>query len=933
MSQYDFERIKRDYPLHEIASKSVNLIQSGKGEWKCLCPFHGEKTPSCYIYEDGGFKCFGCGKHGDVVDWVCGVHEVDVKKALEILGTDAPAIERAHVERIDKYADLEYRDTKSAHPVFVGKPIKAWNHKQQKHATYTPDMVFAYRDSGNKLIGYVIRYYGSDGKKIVMTLRWTQHGWTVAPMSKPYSLYGIQNLSKRPDAQVVIAEGEKAADAVGRLLGVVSISWWGGTNNVKHTDWSPLQGRRVLIWGDADEVGEKAAHEVAREVKKAGAESVRIIEWDKEREAGWDAADAEAEGMTREAVVAWAKPRLKEWEDGRGDDDGDGGSNSNRGTDGVYVENSHGESAESSRGEEKTLPITTPSEEASYQEAMNRGEPDHEPVSTPRAATDWDLIRFLGYDGDQYYYLPKGRQQITSLTASGHNEANLLSLAREEYWMSMLYPDRDDLDKLPSKWTRAAQNAMFSFSERVGIFDEERIRGRGAWVDGGKAVINLGDKVLAGGKAVDHYDIKTSFIYEKSKPIEIDMTCPASDDEAFELAKICSRLTWEKKVSSVLLTGWCVVAPVCGILQWRPHIWITGSAGSGKSTVMTRIIKAVVGKIAFSCEGNTTEPAIRQNINRDARPVIMDEVESENEKQIKNVEAILDLARLASSGSEVFKGGTDGVSRRFVIRSAFCFSSINTNIKHFADATRIWKLVLKKNTATTARKEFMDLSHDIREKITPEFRAKMFSRTVANISTLLKNTLTFKAVIDECFTARDGDQIAPMLAGYHLCRSTKIINSEEAKKLVETFIDELQENASLSTESDEMRCLAKLMSFRSPIDAANKFTIGEMVDIVSGGGEVNQDQYKDSCKKELNRFGIRVRERDDGVLCVFIANNSDGIKRILEGTPWHAEWSPRLKMLPNAKASKKNMQFAVGINSHAVSVPLSIIKPIREEEE
>lgn len=28
------------------------------------CPFHNERTPSCMIYDNNSFKCYGCGEHG-----------------------------------------------------------------------------------------------------------------------------------------------------------------------------------------------------------------------------------------------------------------------------------------------------------------------------------------------------------------------------------------------------------------------------------------------------------------------------------------------------------------------------------------------------------------------------------------------------------------------------------------------------------------------------------------------------------------------------------------------------------------------------------------------------------------------------------------------------------------------------------------------------
>ena len=39
-----------------------------------LCPFHADKTPSCYVFSDNRCKCFGCGESGDVIDFTQKLH-------------------------------------------------------------------------------------------------------------------------------------------------------------------------------------------------------------------------------------------------------------------------------------------------------------------------------------------------------------------------------------------------------------------------------------------------------------------------------------------------------------------------------------------------------------------------------------------------------------------------------------------------------------------------------------------------------------------------------------------------------------------------------------------------------------------------------------------------------------------------------------------
>ena len=59
-----FEAVKAAIPLPEVV-KRYGLDASDSG--MICCPFHEDRTPSMKLYEDH-FYCFGCGKHGDLVD-------------------------------------------------------------------------------------------------------------------------------------------------------------------------------------------------------------------------------------------------------------------------------------------------------------------------------------------------------------------------------------------------------------------------------------------------------------------------------------------------------------------------------------------------------------------------------------------------------------------------------------------------------------------------------------------------------------------------------------------------------------------------------------------------------------------------------------------------------------------------------------------------
>jgi DNA primase len=91
-------------PLAAVVGRRVRLARSGR-QWKGCCPFHGEKTPSFYVYEDGHYHCFGCGAHGDAIGFVMQSEGAGFMDAVERLAAEAglevpkPSPEATEAER------------------------------------------------------------------------------------------------------------------------------------------------------------------------------------------------------------------------------------------------------------------------------------------------------------------------------------------------------------------------------------------------------------------------------------------------------------------------------------------------------------------------------------------------------------------------------------------------------------------------------------------------------------------------------------------------------------------------------------------------------------------------------------------------------------------------------------------------------------------
>ena len=82
--------VKQRISLTDFVSRTVKLQKSGRN-YRGLCPFHTEKTPSFYVFEETAtWRCFGsCGEGGDIFSFLQKRENMDFREALEILAREA----------------------------------------------------------------------------------------------------------------------------------------------------------------------------------------------------------------------------------------------------------------------------------------------------------------------------------------------------------------------------------------------------------------------------------------------------------------------------------------------------------------------------------------------------------------------------------------------------------------------------------------------------------------------------------------------------------------------------------------------------------------------------------------------------------------------------------------------------------------------------
>lgn len=210
-----------------------------------------------------------------------------------------------------------------------------------------PEALWEYRDEAGLLLGYIWRFTTSDGGKEIVPFTFCRHAetgaqeWRNVQFAEPRPLY-VPGITLREGVTKLIVEGEKCADAAHKMAAdrFDVVSWPGGGKALEKVDWSRFEeGDKVIIWPDCDAQREKltkkevdagvdkASKPLLPEEKQPGMTTaekiaqkllargciVRIVAIPApgEKPAGWDVADAVAEGWTGEQVKAFVLENLR----------------------------------------------------------------------------------------------------------------------------------------------------------------------------------------------------------------------------------------------------------------------------------------------------------------------------------------------------------------------------------------------------------------------------------------------------------------------------------------------------------------------------------------------------------------------------------------------------------------------------------------------
>lgn len=837
--------------------------------------------------ETGVWKNFSNGQGGnDMVSLYAYANRVKMKEAAEEVARQIGSSDFKPVEA-PKQTGGNWIPERTAPVAPTARDLRKWLGKddQGNHLWKESTRSWIYRNQDGNILFATARFEFEDGSKDVLPFCWCKNSengnskWKNRGYPEPRPLYGLDRINKQPVKILLIVEGEKCADAAQEILGetFAVISWPGGGKAVGKAFWSSIKGRKKLLWPDNDKPGFIAAQDI---LATDATDNFKVVlpPWDKPK--GWDVADAIEEGWDRDRIVSALKAAVPPHEFLQIDPD--------------------------IRFREL---LQSPQQDLTEQQSLQMGDGDA-PLDGPlppddgMASADLDgpecPFRILGYNRTSYYFYSYSTRQMVELSPSEITDSNVLRLATLQWWEKN-FPSKNGMD------TKSARNALIQIAHSKGIFDPDYIRGPGAWIDGEQVVVHQGDHLLISNERVELQDFRSRYIYEADiSNGDEDNIHPLPTNEANKIMEIMGQLSWERPEYGRYLAGWIVCAIVSGTLKWRPHVFVTGGAGTGKSYVMNTIVRRILGRSVTQLMGDSSAAGMRQALENRAWPVWVDEFEGESAEQMRNIESVFSLLRCASTDTDasIVKGTKDGTARKYKIRCCAIMSGIGMNITKHADVTRFSVLTLKKSQGDERERmeHFTGLDRMVHNTLTEEWCSAFRSRAINLAKVIRQNAKTFSQAAGEILGARLGDQIGALLAGSYACYSNGLIQLEDARKWVEK--QDWSEQDETKADPDELRCLKAILMQMLQVGGrgVQTRTISELVDLAMSCApaddffDANTSISASEARLALERIGIKPDREGISISCT-----SRELSRFLRETPWSLNWGSQLKRLEGAK--------------------------------
>lgn len=266
--------------------------------WSACCPFHEDGTPSFTIFaNDSRFQCFGCGceARGDVIDFVRRLHGIGLREAIAILNGEAASGRvsqpKPNAKPKANTQAAALRIIEASKPI-EGTPAEAYLRHRAitmplpsclRFAPLAPPKNSGVLDAnGPALMPALIAIIsGKDGKPVGIQRVYLTDDGRKAASSDGKVKFSLGSVAAGAVRLSDVCGGDMVTSgSVEDGLSLIQLGapavWAAPGESMLHRMWLPDEARSVVIGGDADAEGRRAADRAAAAFTMAGRE-VRII--------------------------------------------------------------------------------------------------------------------------------------------------------------------------------------------------------------------------------------------------------------------------------------------------------------------------------------------------------------------------------------------------------------------------------------------------------------------------------------------------------------------------------------------------------------------------------------------------------------------------------------------------------------------------------
>lgn len=546
----------------------------------------------------------------------------------------------------------------------------------------------------------------------------------------------------------------------------------------------------------------------------------------------------------------------------------------------------------------------------------------------------------LGVDDNGYLFFIDRFQRLFGIKRNQVQKNNLMVISPLDYW-SLNYMTETGI-----KWDYATNDILEQSSLKE--FDSAKVRGRGAWRDGDNFVYHDGKNT---------YGITTGeYMYLRKNKRDIGINEePIELETIVKFRKLCDEISFARTSDLIKLLAWSLISPFCGALRFRPGLLLTGESGSGKTTVLEKIVIPLSGGKHINT--HYSSPAgIRAEVSNDSCAILLEEAEANQNTndfdKNQNRNAFFSMMRASSSDNapEGIKSNSDQQVVKYSMKNMFLFVSITPTIAEIADDNRIFKVNFTTKNQKSDKRKWEEIEKELNELLSRENCRRIRAYVWKKFPKIVKDTELIIDVMKYEFkkSSRIADGESILISTYinifkehefditrenitaFLRRYYKEVGEEEERdetsELLKRIFDEVIE---ISVEKER-----KKISIKECLDCLNtgyydtfypNFSYFESEEKVEGEKRRVERIAEKEIRRIIGHYGLSF-QRDKTLA---IANNNERLKRILNREDGYAKLFHRHKSF-QVQPDGKNDKVCLINNQSQRAVIIDIYKNEKE---